>query len=59
MNDNDKNREEALREHEAGQEAGSKADLFALVVHEIIGQHVSSEEFNAGWDNGAANQPRR
>jgi len=47
--------ERATREHNVGQETGSKAGFFERVIQVNLGSIVSSEEYNAGYKNGMNN----
>ncbi len=46
--------EHAEREHNDGQEDGSKSDFLSQIVHSGL-HDLYSDEYNAGWDNGVAN----
>jgi len=45
------------KEHNAGQETGSKANWFERSIYETT--PVSNPDFERGFENGAANQPEK
>lgn len=47
--------ERAVREHNEGQDAGSKADGVDKFAHRVWGSTGYSEAYNRGWENGVNN----